>query len=120
MTLSTHLLSEVASICDRVEIIHHGRLIYGDSSERMQQYGHQPGFIVTLLAPPALAELQAIAGVQQAEQLSATQFCILYTADANPGAAFLALAAQRGWQAEQLVPLQARLEDIFVQITENQ
>ena len=118
--LSTHLFSEVASICDRVEIIHHGRLIYGDSSARMQQYGHQPGFIVTLLAPPALAELQAIAGVQQAEQLSATQFRILYAADANPGAAFLALAAQRGWQAEQLVPLQARLEDIFARITENQ
>jgi ABC-2 type transport system ATP-binding protein len=124
--LSTHLLSEVASICDRVEIIHHGRIIYGDSSERMQQYGHQPGFIVTLLAPPGLAELQAIAGVKQVEQLSATQFRILYAAEADQpagpdsGTALLALAAQRGWQAKQLVPLQTRLEDVFVQITEGE
>jgi len=118
--LSTHLLSEVESICDRVEIIHHGHLIYGDSSARMQQYGHQPGFIVTLRSPPELAELQAIAGVQQVEQLSATQFRILYEAGTNPGAALLALAAQRGWQAEQLVPLQARLEDVFVQITQGE
>jgi len=115
--LSTHLLSEVESICDRVVIIHHGRLIYGDSSARMQQYGHQPGFIVTLLMPPALAELQAIAGVQQVEQLSPTQFRILCAVDTNPGASLLALAAQLGWQAEQLVPLQARLEDVFMQIT---
>ena len=122
--LSTHLLNEVASICDRVEIIHHGRLIYGDSSERMQQYGHQPGFIVTLLAPPALAELQAIAGVQQVEQLSSTQFRILYAAhpDTEPDTAtvLLGLAAQHGWQAKQLVPLQARLEDVFMQITQGE
>ncbi len=118
--LSTHLLGEVESICDRVEIMHHGRIIYGDSSARMQQYGHQPGFIVTLMAPPILSELQAISGVQQVEQLSATQFRILHTADTDPGTALLALAAQRSWQAKQLVPLQARLEDVFVQITENQ
>lgn len=124
--LSTHLLSEVASICDRVEIIHHGRLIYSDSSERMQQYGHQPGFIVTLLAPPSLAELQAIEGVQQVEPLSDTQFRILYAANAlpsngsDPGSKLLELAAQHGWQAKQLVPLQARLEDVFMQITQDE
>ena len=38
--LSTHLLSEVESICDRVEIMHHGRLIYGDSTINMKQYGN--------------------------------------------------------------------------------
>jgi len=118
--LSTHLLGEVESICDRVEIMHHGRIIYGDSSARMQQYGHQPGFIVTLLVPPELAELQAIAGVQHVEALSTTQFRILHAPDADSGTALLALAAQRGWQAKQLAPLQARLEDIFVQITKNQ
>ncbi len=118
--LSTHLLGEVESICDRVVIMHHGRIVYGDSSERMQQYGRQPGFIVTLLAAPELAELQAIAGVQQVEQLSATQFRVLHAPDSDPATVLLALAAQRGWQAKQLAPLQARLEDIFMQITENQ
>ena len=124
--LSTHLLNEVASICDRVEIIHHGRLIYSDSSERMQQYGHQPGFIVTLLAPPALTELQAIPGVQQIDQLSPTQFRILHASSAHTDnepdteTVLLGLAAQYGWQAKQLVPLQARLEDVFMQITQGE
>ncbi len=117
--LSTHLLSEVASLCDRVEIMHHGRLIYSDSSASMQQYGHQPGFIVSLLAPPALTELQGIAGVTLAEQLSATQFRILHQIDANPAAALLSLAAQHGWRAEQLIPLHNNLEEVFMRITEN-
>jgi len=38
--LSTHLLSEVESICDRVEIMHHGKLIYSDTSAHMKQYGN--------------------------------------------------------------------------------
>ena len=37
--LSTHLLGEVESICDRVEIMHHGRLIYSDTSMHMRKYG---------------------------------------------------------------------------------
>ncbi|MEJ1958120.1 MAG: ABC transporter ATP-binding protein [Nitrosomonadales bacterium] len=118
--LSTHLLGEVESICDRVEIIHHGRLIYGDSSKRMQQYGNRHGFIVTLLAPPELAELKAIAGVEQVEQLSDTQFRILHELATNPGSALLTLAVQRGWQAEQLVPFQSTLEEVFMQITQGE
>ncbi|CAG0124552.1 ABC transporter ATP-binding protein NatA [Rhodocyclaceae bacterium] len=118
--LSTHLLGEVESICDRVEIMHHGRLIYSDSSAHMQQYGHQPGFVVTLLAPPALAELEAIPGVLKVEPISATHFRILHTAESNCGALLLERAAERGWQAQQLTPLQTKLEDVFMHITQNE
>ncbi len=118
--LSTHLLSEVENICDRVEIMQKGRLIYGDSSARMQQYGHQPGFVVTLLAPPELGELEDIAGVEKVEALSDTRFRILHTVDANTGAVLLALAAERGWQAQQLTPLKGSIEDVYAHITENE
>jgi ABC-2 type transport system ATP-binding protein len=36
--LSTHLLGEVENICDRFEILHHGRLVYGNSCSGMSQY----------------------------------------------------------------------------------
>lgn len=38
--LSTHLLGEVEKVCDRIEIMHHGRLIYEDTSAGMMQYGN--------------------------------------------------------------------------------
>jgi len=114
---STHLLSEVENICDRVEIMQHGQLIYGDTSIRMQSLGQQAGFIVTLLAPPELAALQAVAGVLSVEALSATRFKILHTLAANTAEALLTLSAQQGWQAQQLTPLHGNLEDAFVQIT---
>lgn len=117
--LSTHLLNEVQSVCDRVEIMQHGKLIYGDTSARMQQYGRVSGFIISLHNPPALSELENIPGISSVEQLSATQFRVLHTADDNPSGALLTLSAQQGWQLEQLTPLQATLEDVFAKITDD-
>lgn len=115
--LSTHLLSEVESVCDRVEIMQHGRLIYGDSSASMQHYGVTSGLLVTLRQPPALSELQAIPGVSAVEALSAHQFRILHPADCQPASQLTQLAAQHGWQLEQLTPLHTTLEEVFVKLT---
>lgn len=117
--LSTHLLSEVENICDRVEIMQRGQLIYGDTSVRMQTLGHQAGFIVTLQAPPDIQTLFKVPGVINVEALSATRFKILHTIEANTAEALLSLSAQQGWQAQQLTPLQGNLEEAFVQITQN-
>ena len=95
----------------------HGKLIYGDTSARMQQYGQVFGFIISLRKPPALSELEGIAGISSVEQISATQFRVLHTPDDNPSGALLTLAEQKGWRVEQLTPLQATLEDVFVKIT---
>ena len=96
----------------------HGRLIYGDTSARMQQYGHVSGFIITLRNPPPLSELESIPGISSVEPLSATQFRVLHNPVENPSGALLTLAGQRGWQLEQLTPLQASLEEVFVKITD--
>lgn len=115
--LSTHLLSEVESVCDRVEIMQHGRLIYSDSSLRMQHYGQVSGFTISLKHPPDTAALAVIPGVTNVEQLSSTQFRILHEPDENFGSRLLSLAAEQGWKLEQLTPLHATLEDVFVRIT---
>lgn len=118
--LSTHLMNEVETVCDRVEILHQGRLIYGDSSVKMQQFDLQPGFTVTLLSPPPLAELEALPGILKAEALSATEFRLLHPADSPAAAELLARAAQNGWQAQQLTPIKNRLEDVYVKITQGE
>jgi len=115
--LSTHLLGEVESVCDRVEIMQHGKLIYGDTSEHMQRHGSVSGFIISLRNPPPPCELGSIGGVTSVEQLSSTQFRVLHAPDNNPSGALLQLAAQHNWQLEQLTPLQATLEEVFVKIT---
>src|SRR3989338_8813669 len=116
--ISTHLLGEVESLCDRVEIMQAGRLIYGGTSASMQQHGSISGFIVSLRNPPPLGELENIPGIDSVEQLSDTQFRILHKPEQTPSDALLALAAQQGWRLDQLTPLQATLEEVFVKITD--
>ncbi|MDD4960099.1 MAG: ABC transporter ATP-binding protein [Gallionella sp.] len=116
--LSTHLLSEVENVCDRVEIMQRGKLIYSDSSAGMKHYKDVSGFTLTLRNPPPLAELASIAGVQHVEAISATQFRILHTAETNPSSALLTLATQNNWQLEQLTPLHTSLEEVFMKITD--
>jgi ABC-2 type transport system ATP-binding protein len=118
--LSTHLLSEVESVCNRVEIMQHGKLIYGDTSAHMQQHGSVSGFIIDLRNPPPLNVLEGIVGISHVEQLSATQFRVLHTPGSDPKGALLTLAEQQGWKLEQLTPLQATLEEVFVNITGNE
>ena len=116
--LSTHLLSEVESVCDRVEIMQQGKLIYSDTSEHMRKHGSVSGFIVGLRNPPPLGTLESIAGITHVERLTATQFRVLHKPEDNPKAALLSLAEQHGWQLEQLTPLQATLEEVYVKITD--
>ena len=116
--LSTHLLGEVENICDRVEIMQRGQLIYGDTSVRMQSLGHQAGFVVTLKSPPDVTALYDVPGVINVEALSPTRFKILHKIEANTAEALLTLSARQGWQAQQLTPLQGNIEDAFVHITQ--
>jgi ABC-2 type transport system ATP-binding protein len=41
--LSTHLLGEVESLCDRVEIMQKGRLIFGGTTAALASHGGEPG-----------------------------------------------------------------------------
>jgi len=118
--LSTHLLSEVESVCDRVEIMQQGKLIYSDTSEHMREHGSVSGFIVVLLNPPPLHTLEGIAGIRHVEPLTSTKFRVLHKPEDNPKSALISLAEQQGWQLEQLTPLQATLEEVYVRITESE
>ncbi|MEO8331220.1 MAG: ABC transporter ATP-binding protein [Gallionella sp.] len=115
--LSTHLLSEVESVCDRVEIMQQGKLIYSDTSEHMREHGNISGFIVGLRNPPPLSTLESIAGITDVKALNATQFRVLHKPEDNPKVALLTLAEQHGWQLEQLTPLHSTLEEVYVRIT---
>ncbi|HEY4697609.1 MAG TPA: ABC transporter ATP-binding protein [Gallionella sp.] len=116
--LSTHLLSEVESVCDRIEIMQQGKLIYSDTSKHMREHGSVSGFIVGLRNPPPLSTLEGIAGISHVERLTSTQFRVLHKPEDNPKGALLSLAEQHGWQLEQLTPLQATLEEVYVKITD--
>ncbi|HEY7655508.1 MAG TPA: ABC transporter ATP-binding protein [Burkholderiales bacterium] len=118
--LSTHILPEVEAVCDRVQIMHHGELVYGDTIAALKQFERGATVVVGLRRAPPLAELVALPGVGAVEAVDATSYRIQFAAGANPTDALVQAAAARDWGLYQLTPAQTSLEDVFVHLTRNE
>jgi ABC-2 type transport system ATP-binding protein len=118
--LSTHILPEVQAVCNRVQIIHQGRLVYAAAMDDMR--GRQAGgqsidsFDVMLLAPPSVAELEQQAIIEHADRISEDTFT-LRTAVGTTADELAALIVDKGWKLGMIRPHEHSLEQVFVDLT---
>jgi len=115
--LSSHILPEIQATCDRVQIIHRGKLVLTDSVEGLNHYMHTSCLVIELRQPPAIAELEKISGVTSVESINAQRFKLFYEPGHNPAEALVELAVQNQWRLTELTPEKRSLEQIFVDIT---
>jgi len=115
--LSTHILPEVEAVCDRVQIMHHGELVYSDTIAALKQFESGATVLVGLRRPPPPAELAALPGVAAVAAVEPTLYRIQFAAGEDPTDALVKAAAARDWGLYQLKPAQTSLEDVFVHLT---
>lgn len=119
--LSTHILPEVEAICDRVQIMHHGKMVYADTIAGLKQLHSGRTLLVGLHQPPAIevlrSDLLKINGIVTAELVGENLFRVSVAAEADPTESIVALATQHQWGLRQIGPAQTSLEDVFVQLT---
>ncbi len=115
--LSTHILPEVQAICDRVLIIHRGRLVLDDDIAGLQRCMETSRLQVVLRHPPPRAELLALPGVEAVEELGEGRLRIQHRPDRDPVDALLAAALAGGWELRELSPEPLSLEEVFMDLT---
>ena len=115
--LCTHILPEVEAVCDRVQIMHHGNIVYSDTIAALKQFESGATVLLGLRRPPALAELAALPGIASAEALEPTLIRLQFGPGPDPTEALVRQAAARDWGLYQLKPAQTSLEDVFVNLT---
>jgi ABC-2 type transport system ATP-binding protein len=115
--LSTHILPEVEAICDRVQIMHHGNIVYSDTISALKAFHSGRTVLLGLRNPPAEAEIAAIPGVTRVERVSDTTFRLQLMAERDPSDQLVARAGEKNWGLYQLAPAQTSLEDVFVNLT---
>lgn len=115
--LSTHILSEVEAVCDRVEIMHQGRIVFSDTIAALADFTHGRALQVAFRKPPAAAALGALPGVSRVERLGDREFMLGRAPDCDPTDALVNRAAAEGWGLYRLGPAHSRLEDVFVHLT---
>jgi ABC-2 type transport system ATP-binding protein len=114
--LSTHILPEVQTTCDRVLIINRGQIALQDSLAGLDTRLQQGGLRVGLQQPPAVETLQAIPGIERIESID-TQHFLLFSDTAFEPAEFARLAVEQNWGLTELSPQTRSLEQVFIDIT---
>jgi len=115
--LSTHILPEVEAVCDRVQIMHHGNIVYSDTIAALKRIESGATVLVGLRKPPPLGEIAALPGIAAVENVEPELFRVQFATGADPDDALVKQAAARGWGLYMLKPAQTSLEDVFVNLT---
>jgi ABC-2 type transport system ATP-binding protein len=117
--LSTHILPEVEMVCDRVQIIDKGNLVFHGSIEDLKQQRLGNKLLIGLSKPPALTKLRSIKDVEKVEKDDQGMFIIKFKGKYLPAEEIVYLAS-KNWGLYHIAPHVTSLEDIFVQLTQVQ
>jgi len=122
--LSTHILPEVEMTCNRVLILHQGRMLADDTPRNLEKLMSEGGQVVAEIAAP-LEELTQcwdhLAEVQHFDLAPTEGEYIRCSLTPRPGTdlrpQIFSLVTQRGWKLRELTHSRHSLEDIFVRVT---
>ena len=124
--VSTHILSEVQAVCDRIVIINAGRIVADDATEniaRTVEKERRFAFTVSGAQKDVLRVLRAVDGVASADcDGSRVDDAFTYVVAADRGVdvrkpIFYALAKE-SMPIIKLEPVEAGLEEVFLRLTE--
>ena len=122
--ISTHILPEVEMTCNRVLILHEGKILAADTTDNLQRLIGDSGQVVAEIAAP-WSELRAC--WEQTPEIDLFDMapadgefirCSLTSrsgTDLRP--IVFGIACQRRWQLRELTRSRHSLEDIFVRVT---
>ena len=123
--LSTHILSEVSGICDRVMIISKGKIVASDTPENLTSgTGSIEKVVVKIKGPvgEVLSHLQSISDVNKAQEQDRIEDNVAtFVVESNKGTDLNKIIARevinRGWDLLELKKEAMELEDVFLKLT---
>jgi ABC-2 type transport system ATP-binding protein len=115
--ISTHILPEVEMVCDRVQIIDKGKLVFNGAIDVLKKQRVGNKLLIAMHNPPSVDAMLKIAGITEAEALGGGLMRVRFAEDAAPAEAIVQAAVQNNWGLHQIAPDQTSLEDVFMQLT---
>jgi len=115
--LSTHILPEVQAVCDRVQILHEGRLVLDEDLAELAMSQHPRSTRVRFRRPPNHEALAGLDGVTRIEALDGDTLRVHHRADDALAERIVAASVAGDWGLYELVAESRSLEEIFVELT---
>ena len=118
--LSTHILPEVQMLCDRVQIISQGQLLFNDNIDKLGEQMQASTLLVEFEKPLQTALLQRLDGIERIDSLSDKRYRLHYQPHHNPTQSLLRRAVEDDWQLTLMMPEQHSLEDVFMKVIQKE
>ena len=117
--LSTHILPEVQTVCDRVQIIHQGKTVFADSFNAMANSERAVELIVGFSQAVDKNKLDNIDEVTSVEAIENHRYLLRgakNSAEQINSADIFKLAVENNWELVELTPKTETLEQIFMNL----
>ena len=117
--LSTHILPEVSMTCQRVIIIHEGKIVAQDSIENLSTAvsgGKRFRLEVEGPSKEVAERLRQLQGIRTV-RYDGAQYTIESSAGEDPRSRIMEAMVQSGWTLLSLESMELSLEDIFLKLT---
>ena len=115
--LSTHILPEVQTTCDHVQIINRGELVLNESIEGLEHHMKSASITVAFHRPPMVEALQQLPGVKTVQAEKDGRMHIFHETGHNPTDDILRLAVEKNWGLYEIRPGRLSLEQVFLELT---
>lgn len=115
--LSTHILPEVEMVCDHVQIIDKGKLVFNGGIDVLKRSRLGNKLLVGFHQTPDMDALLQIQGITEAEPLENGMVRVRFAEGKNPSEDIVQASVKHKWGLYQIAPDQTSLEDVFVQLT---
>ncbi|WP_321288410.1 ABC transporter ATP-binding protein [uncultured Sunxiuqinia sp.] len=112
--LSTHILTEVHAICDRILMIEQGKLVFSGATEEFDNYLAPNSVKVRLLEMPSAEDLmKTIEGLEGVEELGGPNYRLKFS-DLNGAAeCVVQQSVKHNWRLEEINLEKNSLNDVF-------
>ena len=120
--LSTHILPEVSIVCERVIIIHEGRIVAEDRIENLSSIikgSEQLRLTVKGPAEEVTERLQQVPGVRSVTY-RAPHHTVEFPSEEEPQAAITGALVERHWTLLGMQSVAMSLEEIFLELTQTE
>lgn len=117
--ISTHILSEVQAICDRIIMIDQGSLIFNGSLGDFDNYIEPNSFVVSFDHGPQPHVLEAMPGVTGVRNISefSARYRVYFDGDRDIMKRLVEASVKNNWELNEIQLEKSSMDEIFAQLS---
>ena len=115
--LSTHMLSEVQALCDNIQMIEQGHVVFAGTIDEFENYLAPNSAVATLMAMPTGSELLKLPGVIRVEELGGPRYRFFFDRSPEAMEQIVETCVNRGWRLTEINIEKSSLNEIFAELS---